>query len=203
MVRLPDKLDYNAGEPISLSGMTVNVFHVGGNGRELVHGYDEAASHPERYEVKGYDSSVSGEQNVKLVYRSYNEAVGEWVYAEAGFTVRVRAASTTTTTTTTSTETTTTTTSPVTGPPDPHEGIILGDVNMDGDVNSVDASQILAEYARIATNGEPAFNEKQNIAGDVDENGDINSVDASKVLAFYAYTASGGTITDMREWLKK
>ena len=74
---------------------------------------------------------------------------------------------------------------------------------MDGDVNSVDASQILAEYARIATNGVPAFNAKQNIAGDVDENGDINSVDASKVLAFYAYTASGGTITDMREWLKK
>ena len=79
---------------------------------------------------------------------------------------------------------------------------ILGDVNSDKKVNSVDASQILAEYARTATNRPSEFSSLQKKAADVDENGRIDSVDASKVLAFYAYTATGGTITDMREWLK-
>jgi hypothetical protein len=79
---------------------------------------------------------------------------------------------------------------------------ILGDVNSDKKVNSVDASQILAEYAQTSTNRPSIFSDLQKKAGDVDENGRVNSVDASKVLAFYAYTSTGGNITDMREWLK-
>ena len=77
----------------------------------------------------------------------------------------------------------------------------LGDVNFDGKVNAVDASMILAEYARTSSNQAAEFSEKQLIAGDVDENGVINAVDASKVLAYYAYTSTGGELDDMRDWL--
>jgi hypothetical protein len=35
-----------------------------------------------------------------------------------------------------------------------------------------------------------------------DFNGKVNAVDASIVLSYYAYRGSGGTIADMREWLK-
>ena len=81
------------------------------------------------------------------------------------------------------------------------EKIKLGDVNFDGQVNAVDASMILAEYARISTEQTPEFSDKQFIAGDVDENGVIDAVDASKVLAYYAYASTGGELDDMRDWM--
>lgn len=81
------------------------------------------------------------------------------------------------------------------------EKIKLGDVNFDGQVNAVDASMILAEYARISTEQAPEFSDKQFVAGDVDENGAIDAVDASKVLAYYAYASTGGELDDMRDWM--
>lgn len=73
----------------------------------------------------------------------------------------------------------------------------LGDVNNDGIVDSVDASNILAEYARLSSeNGIPAFTDLQKWAGDIDGNGLIDAVDASSVLSYYAYlsTLDMGTI---------
>ncbi|MBR3666980.1 MAG: hypothetical protein IKN66_07490, partial [Ruminococcus sp.] len=46
------------------------------------------------------------------------------------------------------------------------------------------------------------FGPAEKEAADVDSNGRVNALDASSVLAFYAYRGSGGTIEDMREWLK-
>lgn len=206
IVRLPYKLSYAIGEAFVLSGMTVNVYHVGDSGKTLIHSMDEAAMHPDRYEIQGFDSSVGGRQNVELVYKSFNEAVGQWVYARAGFTVDVQTTATTTTTTSTTTTTAETTTTTVTTTMNEQvpagTNVKLGDINFDGKVDSVDASGILAEYARLSSNRPSEFDEKQAIAADVDESGRIDSVDASKVLAFYAYLSGGGEITDIREWLK-
>lgn len=72
----------------------------------------------------------------------------------------------------------------------------LGDITGDNAIDAVDASGILAEYARISTNQKPQFTEEQNKAADVDKNGSINAIDASQVLSFYAYkaTSSGETV---------
>ena len=71
-------------------------------------------------------------------------------------------------------------------------------------VNSVDASMLLAAYARLSSNKNATFSEKARKAADVDENNKIDSVDASLVLAYYSYLSRshGEKITDMREWLK-
>jgi len=118
--------------------------------------------------------------------------------------------STTTTTTTTSNdkttttvtdinETTSTTTSPVTQP-----DYTLGDVNNDGKINAVDASNVLAYYARISTNQEGGYTEEQILAADVTHDGSINAVDASNILAYYAYVSTTKeTPMSMEEYMKK
>ncbi len=81
-------------------------------------------------------------------------------------------------------------------------GVKLGDVDFDGDVDSVDASLVLAEYAKLSVNEPYSFNEKQFAAGDINENGKLDAIDASSILAYYAYMSTGGKLDDMREWLK-
>ena len=76
----------------------------------------------------------------------------------------------------------------------------LGDVNSDGNINAVDASEILSEYARISTNQNSQMSTEQKKAADVDENGSINAVDASQVLSYYAYKATSGTM-EFEEYL--
>ena len=78
---------------------------------------------------------------------------------------------------------------------------MLGDFTGDGNIDAVDASNILAKYASASTGGAAPTKEELE-AGDVDKNGWIDAVDASKVLAFYAYIGGGGTGT-LIEFLKK
>ncbi len=66
-----------------------------------------------------------------------------------------------------------------------------GDVNDDGNIDAVDASLVLTEYAAIATNKPTTMDAPQKVAADVDYDGTINAVDASKILAYYAYKATG------------
>lgn len=66
-----------------------------------------------------------------------------------------------------------------------HDRIPKGDVNYDRKVDSVDASMILALYAKIST-GKTEPTEKQLKEYDYNEDGSIDSADASKVLAYYA-----------------
>ena len=117
-------------------------------------------------------------------------------------------AATTTTTTTTSIPTTTssitttsaTTTTPiVTTPPETTE-LDLGDVDNNKNINAVDASMILAEYAILATNGKPNFTEEQMKSADVNEDGEVNAIDASLVLAYYAHISTGGT-SSLKEFI--
>lgn len=81
---------------------------------------------------------------------------------------------------------------------------ILGDVNNDGQINAVDASSVLAYYARISTNQEGGYNEEQMLAADVNHDGMINAVDASNILAYYAYASTTKEdILSIDEYMKK
>lgn len=72
--------------------------------------------------------------------------------------------------------------------------IRLGDVNSDNRIDAVDASSILAAYARMSSNnGATGFTPAQAVAADVNMDGRTDAVDASCVLAYYAYTATQGT----------
>lgn len=71
----------------------------------------------------------------------------------------------------------------------------LGDINSDGLVDAVDASLILAEYARLSTGSDYSFSENQIAAADANSDGLIDAVDSSLVLAYYAYLSTGGTMT--------
>lgn len=71
---------------------------------------------------------------------------------------------------------------------------LLGDVDGDGKVSSVDASAVLAEYAAISGGNEPAFSEVQFRAADITRDGKTDSVDASQILSYYAYLSTGGTL---------
>ena len=67
----------------------------------------------------------------------------------------------------------------------------LGDVNVDGKVDSSDASGVLAEYANVQTGGAGGFTESQLKSADVNSDGKIDSSDASKILAYYAMISTG------------
>lgn len=97
----------------------------------------------------------------------------------------------TTTTTAKKTTTTVTTTKAVTTTTQPAKLISLGDINEDGYVDAVDASGVLAEYARLSSNeGKGGFTDAQKKLADVDKNGYIDAVDASSILAYYAYLSN-------------
>ena len=66
----------------------------------------------------------------------------------------------------------------------------LGDVNNDGRINAVDASSVLAYYARISSNQNGGYTEEQQLSADVNHDGFINAVDASNILAYYAYLST-------------
>jgi hypothetical protein len=84
------------------------------------------------------------------------------------------------------------------------ESYKLGDVNNDGLIDSVDASNILAEYARVSSNKPSNFSSAQFKAADVDGDNMVDSSDASRILAYYAYTSSGsGTKMSLAEFVGK
>jgi hypothetical protein len=68
--------------------------------------------------------------------------------------------------------------------------ILLGDINNDGKINAVDASNVLSYYANISTSKDGGFTDAQKKAADVNKNGVINAVDASQILSYYAYTST-------------
>ncbi len=69
----------------------------------------------------------------------------------------------------------------------------IGDINLDGKVDSTDATEALSDYATIQTGGTSALTDLQKFNGDVNFDGSINSADASNILEYYAYvsTSSG------------
>ncbi|MBO7474942.1 MAG: hypothetical protein J6U00_13265 [Ruminococcus sp.] len=70
-----------------------------------------------------------------------------------------------------------------------------GDVNGDKLIDAVDASLILAEYARLSTGNYSSFSSTQSLYADVDRSGTVDAVDASTVLAYYAVVSNESDIT--------
>ena len=66
----------------------------------------------------------------------------------------------------------------------------MGDVDNNGIVDAVDASKVLAYYARISTKQDGGFSDSQKQAADVNKNGIIDAVDASNILSYYAYAST-------------
>ncbi len=75
----------------------------------------------------------------------------------------------------------------------------VGDVNNDGFVNAVDATNVLVEYAQVSTGGNSTFSDVQKTVADIDKNGIIDAVDATYILSYYAYISTGGKL-DIEKW---
>ncbi len=215
---LPTKTIYNVGEKIDLDGGKISAFvDVTFTDGENVHGERINADMNRKNQIQvkhpagGYivpfvikadtsavDMSVPGEYTVNVyvldamelkVYTSetFNITVKEAITTAATTTVTTTTKPATTTTTATTTTAPTTTTPPTTTEP----YFVIGDVNEDGKVDSVDASLVLAEYALIQTGGELTFTQRQKNAADVNKDGKTDSSDASKILEYYAAISTG------------
>ena len=64
-----------------------------------------------------------------------------------------------------------------------------GDVNGDGVVNAVDASQVLAHYAAVSSGREPLLGAYAESVGDMNKSGRTDAVDASQILLYYAMSS--------------
>ena len=62
----------------------------------------------------------------------------------------------------------------------------IGDVDMNGIVDAVDASLILTHYARISAGEKPVISEEQLVSADYNRDGTVDGRDASAVLSYYA-----------------
>lgn len=67
----------------------------------------------------------------------------------------------------------------------------IGDVTNDMVIDSNDASEILAAYASLSTNGTVSLSEAEQKAADVNNDTFIDSNDASKILGYYSYLSTG------------
>jgi hypothetical protein len=70
-------------------------------------------------------------------------------------------------------------------------GTLMKDVNFDGVINAVDASMVLAEYARTSAGLEPTFTHTQAYVADTDFDRQVTAVDASRILKTYSLESSG------------
>ena len=77
---------------------------------------------------------------------------------------------------------------------------LKGDANGNYIIDAVDASIILANYAKYSTSSDKPT-ENEIAVQDINNDGFINAVDASMVLSYYAYTSVGGQFT-FSEYLK-
>lgn len=76
----------------------------------------------------------------------------------------------------------------------PRKKYCLGDIDCNKMIDSVDASLILAEFARRSVHMPSSFTSDQSEFGDVNNDGKVDSVDASTVLAYYAAVSSGADL---------
>jgi flavodoxin len=73
----------------------------------------------------------------------------------------------------------------------------LGDVNKDGKINSIDATEILIYYANELVNKNYSID---SYSADINKDGKINSIDAVRVLMYYANAILDKNIGTMEEF---
>ncbi|MDE5618986.1 MAG: hypothetical protein K2I80_00460 [Ruminococcus sp.] len=76
----------------------------------------------------------------------------------------------------------------------------LGDINDDGFIDSVDATAVLMEYAKLSASNIGTFDENQRKAADLNKDGFTDSVDATLIMMYYAYISAGKNDT-LENWL--
>ncbi len=67
----------------------------------------------------------------------------------------------------------------------------LGDVNGDKEIDAIDASLVLAEYARKSTGKPLQFDDTKRAAADVNGDKEVDAVDASMILKYYSLKSTG------------
>lgn len=80
----------------------------------------------------------------------------------------------------------------------------LGDVNLDGVVDGIDATLVLSEYTLIISGYPGTFSEKQKLAANVNGDETVDGIDATLLLRYYteALSLTSGTMPDVEEWIK-
>lgn len=69
---------------------------------------------------------------------------------------------------------------------------LLGDVNLDKEINAADASLLLVAAADLGAKGVSGLTADQETAADVNKDGAFDAVDASLILQYAAYIGTGG-----------
>lgn len=79
----------------------------------------------------------------------------------------------------------------------------LGDMDLDGVVDSTDASTILRIHSKLATGRELTIEEKEQMArGDINKDGYVNQIDANLALTYYADNSTGMSNDNHRQVAK-
>lgn len=71
--------------------------------------------------------------------------------------------------------------------------VTLGDVNQDGEINAVDAADILKESALLGSGMPNTFTDAQKLAADVNHDDAVNAADAAVILQYATILGSGNT----------
>lgn len=73
-------------------------------------------------------------------------------------------------------------------------GYVKGDVNLDGKIDSVDASMVLWEYVNVSTGKGRTMSLTQHFIADVNSDNTVDSADASIIFDIYVNTTTGNNI---------
>lgn len=79
----------------------------------------------------------------------------------------------------------------------------LGDVNLDGVVDGIDATLVLREYTLVISGESGTFSDSQKLAANVNDDETVDGIDATLILRYYteALSLTSGTMPDMEEWI--
>ena len=77
-------------------------------------------------------------------------------------------------------------------------GYVKGDVNLDGKIDSADASMVLWEYVNLSTGKDAAMSITQHFIADVNSDNKIDSADASTIFDIYVNTTTGNNTEKTR-----
>lgn len=77
----------------------------------------------------------------------------------------------------------------------------FGDVNNDGLIDTVDATAVLMEYARLSSDKDSEFETGQTVSADINDDGLVDTVDAAGILGYYAYISAQNEYIEFAEYL--
>lgn len=79
----------------------------------------------------------------------------------------------------------------------------MGDVNLDGLIDSSDASMVLELYAKVSTGSGNYTSIQQQMISDVNGDGLVDSNDASAILKYYSYASTAeGNVLDIKTFME-